>query len=55
MWMTLDSYLSLPWIILDVVIRDKNIPVVNDRLAIAGVRLAFLLNAIFDKAKELPF
>ncbi len=24
MWMTLDSYLSLPWMILDVVIRDKN-------------------------------
>ena len=24
MWMALDSYLSLPWMILDVVIRDKN-------------------------------
>jgi len=28
---------------------DKNIPVVNDRLSIAGVRLAALLNEIFDR------
>ena len=33
---------------------DKNIPVVNDRLSIAGVRLALLLNVIFDETKELP-
>ncbi len=34
---------------------DKNIRVVNDRLSIAGVRLAALLNVIFDETKELPF
>ncbi len=34
---------------------DKNIPVVNDRLSMAGVRLAALLNVIFDETKELPF
>ena len=34
---------------------DKNIPVVNDRLSVAGVRLALLLNVIFDETKELPF
>ncbi len=34
---------------------DKNIPVVNDRLSVAGVRLAALLNVIFDEMKELPF
>ena len=33
---------------------DKNIPVVNDRLSMAGVRLAVLLNAVFDKTKGLP-
>ena len=34
---------------------DKNIPVVNERLSMAGVRLAALLNAVFDETKELPF
>jgi hypothetical protein len=34
---------------------DKNIPVVNERLTVAGVRLAALLNVIFDETKELPF
>ncbi len=34
---------------------DKNIPVVNERLAMAGARLAALLNVIFDETKELPF
>ena len=34
---------------------DKNIPVVNERLSVAGVRLAALLNVIFDETKELPF
>ncbi|MCH8881549.1 MAG: hypothetical protein IID34_16915 [Planctomycetes bacterium] len=34
---------------------DKNIPVLNERLAVAGVRLAALLNAVFDETKELPF
>ena len=34
---------------------DKNIPVVNERLAMASVRLAALLNAVFDETKELPF
>ncbi len=34
---------------------DKNIPVVNERLSVAGVRLAALLNVIFDESKELPF
>ena len=34
---------------------DKNIPVVNERLTMAGVRLAALLNAVFDENKELPF
>ena len=34
---------------------DKNIPVVNERLTMAGVRLAALLNAVFDDTKELPF
>ncbi len=33
---------------------DKNIPVVNERLFFAGVRLALLLNVIFDETKELP-
>ena len=33
---------------------DKNIPVVNDRLSMAGVRLSALLNAVFDETKELP-
>ena len=34
---------------------DKNIRVVNNRLSVAGVRLAALLNAVFDDTKELPF
>ena len=34
---------------------DKNLPVVNNRLSIAGVWLAALLNVIFDETKELPF
>ncbi len=34
---------------------DKNIPVVNERLTAAGVRLAALLNAVFDETKELPY
>ena len=34
---------------------DKNISVVNDRLSMAGVRLAALLNVIFDETQELPF
>ena len=34
---------------------DKNIPVVNERLSMAGVRLAALLNVVFDETKELPF
>ncbi len=34
---------------------NKNIPVVNDRLSMAGVRLAALLNVIFDETRELPF
>ncbi len=34
---------------------DKNIPVVNERLSMAGVRLAAQLNVIFDDAGELPF
>ena len=34
---------------------DKNIRVVNNRLSVAGVRLALLLNVIFDETKELPF
>ncbi len=34
---------------------DKNIPVVERRLSVAGVRLAALLNVIFDETKELPF
>ena len=33
---------------------DMNIPVVNDRLTIAGVRLAALLIAVFDETKKLP-
>ena len=33
---------------------DKNIPVVNDRLSMAGVRLAVLLNAVFEETKGLP-
>ena len=33
----------------------KNIPVVNERLSMPGVRLAALLNVIFDDTKELPF
>ncbi len=34
---------------------DKNIRVVNNRLSVAGVRLALLLNVIVDETKELPF
>ena len=34
---------------------DKNIPVVNERLSMASVRLAALLSVIFDETKELPF
>ena len=34
---------------------ERNIAVVEQRLAIAGVRLAAPLNAIFDETKELPF
>ena len=34
---------------------DKNIRVVSNRLSVAGVRLALLLNVIFDETKELPF
>ena len=34
---------------------DKNIPVIERRLSVAGVRLAALLNAVFDETKELPF
>ena len=34
---------------------EKNIPVVNERLSVAGVRLAALLNAIFDETQELTF
>ncbi len=34
---------------------DKNIPVVERRLSVAGMRLALLLNAIFDETKELSF
>ena len=34
---------------------DKNIPVIERRLSMAGVRLAALLNVIFDETKELPF
>ena len=33
---------------------DKNIPVVERRLSVAGVRLAALLNAVFDETRELP-
>ena len=33
---------------------DKNIPVIERRLSMAGVRLAALLNVIFDETKELP-
>ncbi len=33
---------------------DKNIPVIERRLSVAGVRLALLLNAVFDETKELP-
>ena len=34
---------------------DKNIPVIERRLSVAGVRLAALLNAVFDETEELPF
>ena len=34
---------------------DKNIPVVNERLTMAGVRLAALLNTVFDDSKEMAF
>ena len=34
---------------------DTNIPVIERRLSVAGVRLAVLLNAVFDETKELPF
>lgn len=34
---------------------DKNIPVIERRLSMAGVRLAALLNAVFDETRELPF
>ena len=34
---------------------DKNIRVIERRLSMAGVRLAALLNVIFDETKELPF
>jgi len=34
---------------------ERNIPVVERQLTIAGVRLAAMLNAIFDETKELPF
>jgi len=34
---------------------ERNIPVVEQRLAMAGVRLAAVLNAIFGETKELPF
>ncbi len=33
---------------------DKNIPVIERRLSVAGVRLALLLNVIFDETKDLP-
>ena len=33
---------------------DRNIPIVEQRLSVAGVRLAALLNAVFDGTKELP-
>ena len=33
---------------------DKNMPVVERRLSMAGVRLAALLNVVFDETKELP-
>ena len=33
---------------------DKNIPVANDRLSTAGMRLSALLNAVFDPTEELP-
>lgn len=33
---------------------DKNIPVIERRLSAAGMRLAALLNVIFDETKELP-
>ena len=33
---------------------DKNIPVIERRLSAAGVRLALLLNVIFDETKEMP-
>ena len=34
---------------------DKNIPVIERRLSVAGVRLAALLNAVFDESKAMPF
>ena len=34
---------------------DLNFPVVNDRLKMAGVRLAALLNVIYDSKQKLPF
>ena len=34
---------------------DKNLPVVTERLQMGGVRLAALLNLIFDSGKPLPF
>ena len=34
---------------------DMNIPVVDQRLSMASVRLAALLNAIFDESHALPF
>ncbi len=33
---------------------DQNIPVIERRLSAAGMRLAALLNVIFDETKELP-
>ena len=34
---------------------ERNIPVVERQLTMAGVRLAAMLNVIFDETKELPF
>ncbi len=34
---------------------DMNIPVIEWRLSVAGVRLAALLNAVFDETEELSF
>ncbi len=34
--------------------RNKNIPVSERRLSVAGVRLAALLNVVFDETRDLP-